>query len=971
MYKQAIDNDASFYKYNINLFHRKRAVDNCMVENECMPLYACVPQTAEFNGKENFKWFSKKDKPLPRQPLPQEEDDDDETERRDGKKSNKKVCYQSTTTTNQTISFRSVAPPAPPPPLPSSQKKKTKKEIKEEEKLTKDSLSELTTVQKLNYGRLCNIYELDLSPEIEREVADLYEECTNMKTNKIDVRHCPSSDFPTGRLYARGLQSLSRPIRHLLGGQYYHDLDMKNSGPRILSQVFERYKCRSDHLTAFARDREGMCARVINSHHLLSTVTVEIMKQVIRNMIFGASYKKQLQTLAGITITRCEMLDDIYKSIKVSSKMLSQHPEFAQLFKEQYTEEDRFGPFIGRVNEIIESKIILEAANYLQDEGWVIGTLTFDGLMPYRKDIIDDNATSGDPFPKGIIRQLELHIMQEFGYNVEFVEKSLFPSRDDWDIYHGEKCLARIKSDECKQKAVITHAARLLKAVRKGGLLMQMHDTIPGVLVVVTTSLEFINTVLVSHLNLMRMADMKKLEQWFNMNNDACCSLVTEEMLTRRVIAFTNGFLDLDTLHLLQQSNYSREIITDHFFDVAFAYDMFERPTPNIDELLNYQLGERSRCVICGCVAHFIEDGQKRCSNHSMYKIKGEYTQNDILRILIGRLFFPARDEKCADYPEGKKRDNWQVWAYIWGIPNTGKSTLADIIKACFPIDSVGTIGRETTFGLQSLRTKRAIIVPELPAKLDEVLPQVVLQSIITGEAVSIAVKYTEAINSEPWTIPGMFFLNPPDFPYADKDGAMNRRLARFHFPNEIIGARNTEMGSTIIKDEKLYFMLDCIKMYDFAYKNHHGEDFWSFVPKSMIIEREDIRRDNDPISKFLKFGGQTHEVQMIQNEFTALTSLQDAFNTFLDEQNIDRGLKITKQSPQLRIYEYIQLSGCCKECKKPRSIENCGNHYRSGGARTSISGFKHMKIVSFEAQTEATIQAAYAFHENEKNKLA
>jgi hypothetical protein len=75
---------------------------------------------------------------------------------------------------------------------------------------------------------------------------------------------------------------------------------------------------------------------------------------------------------------------------------------------------------------------------------------------------------------------------------------------------------------------------------------------------------------------------------------------------------------------------------------------------------------------------------------------------------LIGRLFVPVGF------------DNWQVWPYLKGEGDTGKSTVIDIVRAMFPLDEVASYdsGRQQTFGLEDIYDKRLLLLfPDIPAR--------------------------------------------------------------------------------------------------------------------------------------------------------------------------------------------------------------------------------------------------------------
>jgi phage/plasmid-associated DNA primase len=105
----------------------------------------------------------------------------------------------------------------------------------------------------------------------------------------------------------------------------------------------------------------------------------------------------------------------------------------------------------------------------------------------------------------------------------------------------------------------------------------------------------------------------------------------------------------------------------------------------------------------------------------------------DLYEAMIGRLFVPLG-----------LLDNWQVAMFLKGDANTGKSTMIDLVaRGMFPIGTVGTLSanQEQTFGLEGLYEKRMMICPDIKEDFGKVLDITLLQSMVSGEAVSIARK--------------------------------------------------------------------------------------------------------------------------------------------------------------------------------------------------------------------------------------
>lgn len=139
----------------------------------------------------------------------------------------------------------------------------------------------------------------------------------------------------------------------------------------------------------------------------------------------------------------------------------------------------------------------------------------------------------------------------------------------------------------------------------------------------------------------------------------------------------------------------------------------------------------------------------------------------------LGRLLFPIGE-----------MDNWQVVLFIKGVAGCGKSTIAQLVKSLYTPDQVGVLSSnaEDKFGLAPLRNKKLIICPEVKKRF--AINQGDLQSMISGEDVSVAIKHQEA-ESIVWKGSMLFCGNEiPD--WRDASNSMARRVLMFIFAKKI-----------------------------------------------------------------------------------------------------------------------------------------------------------------------------------------
>ena len=292
-----------------------------------------------------------------------------------------------------------------------------------------------------------------------------------------------------------------------------------------------------------------------------------------------------------------------------------------------------------------------------------------------------------------------------------------------------------------------------------------------------------------------------------------------------------------------------------------------------------------------------------------------------MIEVLIGRLFYPVG-----------KYDNWQVMPFLMGDANTGKSTVADVIKRMFPPGSVGVITatQEAQFGLESIYQKRLVLIPDIPKKFSKIVNQCDFQSMITGEQVSVARKNKTAVSDRDWTAPLLGAGNHlPD--YNDNSGSISRRLVVFMF-NALITTRNTTMKETIISNELVTIMLRCLWRYRTTCELWGGADFWTKIaPFSLREVQNEVKEETNYLANFLRNGDDYYQVLFKKGAVTTLADLERAYSNHMRiKHKIERAVIGADKHPIKAAGYTMERANLCKECRKPHLKSNCGSHYHT-----------------------------------------
>jgi hypothetical protein len=184
--------------------------------------------------------------------------------------------------------------------------------------------------------------------------------------------------------------------------------------------------------------------------------------------------------------------------------------------------------------------------------------------------------------------------------------------------------------------------------------------------------------------------------------------------------------------------------------------------------------------------------------------------------IFLGRLLF-----------ELNVMDSWQMLPMFVGRAGTGKSVLLTTAAKFFEESDVAVVSNDgqKTFGLETIFDKMLWMCKEV--KADMTLDQAQLQSMITGEEMSITRKGKTSLQVV-WRSPGIIAGNELAA-WSDNSGSMSRRLLLFYF-NSKVSESDPHLQSKL-RDEIPSLMHKCASAYAEAVKLYGSRDLWSMNP--------------------------------------------------------------------------------------------------------------------------------------------
>lgn len=240
--------------------------------------------------------------------------------------------------------------------------------------------------------------------------------------------------------------------------------------------------------------------------------------------------------------------------------------------------------------------------------------------------------------------------------------------------------------------------------------------------------------------------------------------------------------------------------------------------------------------------------------------------------------------------------DNWQLIFFLKGVAGCGKSTFVSFMRYVIGLSRVGVMASnaETKFALGPLY--QMDMVACLETKRDFAIPQSDIQSMASGEALSIAMKYKPA-ETVTWTAPLFFVGNElPD--WRDASGSMARRLMLFVFRKRITDV-DTELFTRMQTNTAL-FLLRIIVSYRQAVVLYGKIGIWGrrsdgeyILPAQLRKFRDDMVHAVQPLMNYLNRSGQFINCRDFFNKeptdfYIPETVVRDGFRKWCKDSSID-----------------------------------------------------------------------------------
>lgn len=229
------------------------------------------------------------------------------------------------------------------------------------------------------------------------------------------------------------------------------------------------------------------------------------------------------------------------------------------------------------------------------------------------------------------------------------------------------------------------------------------------------------------------------------------------------------------------------------------------------------------------------------------------------LRKRVRRVYFSMLGRSMYNLGEF---DNWQVFLFVKGAAETGKSTLLKFVASFYNTEDVGILSNnvEATFGASMLADKFLVIADDVGENFT--LDQQLFQNMTSGNDVSLPVKNKTALVLK-WATQLLFSGNVLPG-YRDNFGSFSRRLLIIYYSQIIAHVDPTiperlkaEMGAAIIKCNRMYRNM-VRRLFYLQSRLENPMTFWDAIPEEFLEQKRNVMQSANAVMNFLHSGALT-----------------------------------------------------------------------------------------------------------------
>ena len=241
------------------------------------------------------------------------------------------------------------------------------------------------------------------------------ENINEVLTRYVLGRKARHEETNIGRLTAEGgigLQTFCRDVRNALGGAYYHDVDIVNSLPTILSQLCDKRGWSCPLLKRYIETREEVIEEVVELLRREGNIAEPDLRKTAKDRIIALYTGGSAE---GLTPFVRELGEEAYR---IRGNILTM---YADDIKWLAKHTNRAGKAVAWVYQTEERKCLMAVARALEARGRRMDVFIHDGGLVRKRE-------GEAELPKVLLREVEEEVFRETGYRIALAVKPMTTS---------------------------------------------------------------------------------------------------------------------------------------------------------------------------------------------------------------------------------------------------------------------------------------------------------------------------------------------------------------------------------------------------------------------------------------------------------------------------------------------------------------------------------------------------------------
>jgi hypothetical protein len=274
--------------------------------------------------------------------------------------------------------------------------------------------------EKINTNMLMKLISAEGLPEEYRIPLKRYYK--RVEDNSVPVKYYWADGKDEGRLFAEGalsLQSFPKRIRHALANNFYYDIDMENCHPKLILQYCQKNNIPCPAINEYVTTRDQVLWNIQEFHK----INYACAKKLILRLCYLGKYAicTDDDDKDGVVP---DQKDEFVEKFALEMKEIAKQVCIIEAttyekIKADKDKKNKKASTLSIVLNCLEHACLMAIKKYLEKNGFIIGTLCFDGLLVEKKRFKHEDHLHE------VLMECENAIKDETQYEMKLVEKPM------------------------------------------------------------------------------------------------------------------------------------------------------------------------------------------------------------------------------------------------------------------------------------------------------------------------------------------------------------------------------------------------------------------------------------------------------------------------------------------------------------------------------------------------------------------